>query len=158
VSLSQRFQVLKKNWKTSENLKFKLQVFSLSSGVFSASSVSMLSLSCSFSLRPPSLFSLYLSHSLWQRLLSSFSLFLCLCFSAWIMFSSSSFHRFVFLSQKKDYGDGFWAVFWSSISVHHYHIFFFTGFNWHLKRHAYEICRWSIHFCCGCLFFVVWSS
>jgi len=31
--------------------------------------------------------------------------------------------------------------------------FFFTGFNWRLQRHAYEICRSSIHFCCGYLFF-----
>jgi len=31
----------------------------------------------------------------------------------------------------------------------------FTGFNWSLKRHASEISRSSVHFCCGYLFFWV---
>jgi len=32
---------------------------------------------------------------------------------------------------------------------------FFSGFNWRLKRHASEISRSSVHFCCGYLFFWV---
>ena len=31
----------------------------------------------------------------------------------------------------------------------------FIGFNWRLKSHESEICRSSIHFCCGSLYFLV---
>jgi len=145
----------------------------LKSKVFSASSVLILSLSFSFSLRPPSFFFLSLSHSLCDRLLSSFSLFLILSgtafsllslsFSVFVSPRSSWFHLLLFIDlflyRKKKTMDMvsifFWALFWSSFSVHHYHFFYFTGFNWRLQRHAYEICRSSIHFCCGYLFFLV---
>jgi len=108
---------------------------------------------------PQSQFFLSLSHSLCDRLLSSFSLFLilsaiaffllslsfsfslsppshsfsvflCLCFSAFIMVSSSSFHGVVFKSLKKDYGDGFY-FFFSFVLIIFFcsSFFFFTGFN-----------------------------
>jgi len=120
--------------------------------ILSATAFFLLSLSFSFSLRPPSFFFLSLSHSLWHP----FSL-LSLSFSVPVSPHRSWFHLLHISQKKKDYGDGFyffWALLWSSFSVHHYHFFFFTGFNWRLQRHASEICRSSIHFCCGYLFFL----
>ena len=70
------------------------------------------------------------------------------------MVSSSSFHGVVFKSLKKDYGDGFY-FFFSFVLIIFFcsSFFFFTGFNWRLQRHAYEICRSSVHFYCGYLIF-----
>jgi len=87
VSSSQHFEGRKKIEKQMEKRKFLFKLHSLSSSVFSPSAFSILSLSFSFSLLPPSHFFLSLSHSLCFRLLTSFSLFLCLCCSAFIMVS-----------------------------------------------------------------------
>ena len=112
MSSSQHFEGRKKIEKQMEKRKFLFKLHSLSSSVFSPSAFSILSLSFSFSLLPPSHFFLSLSHSLCFRLLTSFSLFLC-C-SAFIMVSlpflassltSSSVHLLLlialFLNRKK---------------------------------------------------------
>jgi len=70
--------------------------------ILSASAFSLLSLSFSFSLLPPSHF--FLSLSLLLRIHHGFSAFLSF-FSNIFFCSSSSFDRAVFKSQKTDYGD-----------------------------------------------------
>ena len=122
--------------------------------ILSATAFFLLSLSFWFSLRPPSFFFLSLSHSLWHHLLTSFSLFLCLCFFASIMVSSSSFHRFVFISQKKDYGDGFY-FFLSFVLI----IFFCSSlsffFLYRLQLTLTKTCIWDLSFIYP---FLLWIS
>jgi len=125
VSSSQNFEGRKKNSKTNEKTKVLIQTsFSLFLSlltfrllnsfslflILSASAFSLLSLSFSFSLLPPSHFflflslSLSLSLSLLLRVHHGFFAFLSF-FSNIFFWSSSSFDRAIFKSQKIDYGD-----------------------------------------------------
>jgi len=126
-----------------EKRKFLFKLHSLSSLVFSPSAFSILSLSFSFSLLPPSHFFLSLSLSLLLRVHHGFSAFLSF-FSNIFFCSSSSFDRAVFKSQKTDYGDAlyfFWAFFYSSSSVHH--VFFCLQASTEDYKHMHV--RFAVH-------------
>jgi len=147
-----------------------LKLLSLSFSDFSPSAFSILSLSFSVSLLPPSHFFLSLSLSLLLHLHTTFSLFLCLSCSAFIMVSlsflassltSSSVHLLLlielFLNRKKPSLEMlyifFWAFFCSSSSVHH------VSFVYRLQLKSTNTCIWDFPFVlcffCGDLFFVL---
>jgi len=116
VSLSQRFQFRKKNQKLLKILTvYYLSLSSVSSPLLLSP---MLSLSSSFSLRPSSLFFLYLSHSLWQRLLSSFSIFsFSLTDPAKKPFWRCFLFFFLHFICSSSYVDHFWFVFRFQLSL-----------------------------------------
>ena len=85
------------------------------------------------------------------------NVFFCLSyFSGREMVEMKSTTTYIFFfHQKTHYGDVFSIFLSFHLSSSLFIMFvFFSGFNWRLKRHASEISRSSVHFCCGYLFFL----